>query len=107
MMIKNAFSLKKPITTILFLVITLLISQFALAATHNIALTAETLPNGQIAYALAGNEAVIPGPTLFVRKGDTVNVSLTNNTSIKIGFRVPDLARSGSGKIQPGKTKNY
>ncbi|WP_293006142.1 multicopper oxidase domain-containing protein [Nitrosomonas sp.] len=107
MKIKNAFSLKKSITTILFLVITLLISQFALAATHNIALTAETLPNGQIAYALAGNEAVIPGPTLFVRKGDTVNVSLTNNTSIKIGFRVPDLARSGSGRIQPGKTKNY
>lgn len=107
MKIKNAFSLKKPITTILFFVITLLISQFALAATHNIALTAETLPNGQIAYALAGNEAVIPGPTLFVRKDDTVNVSLTNNTSIKIGFKVPGLVQSGSGKIQPGETKNY
>ncbi|WP_295624386.1 multicopper oxidase domain-containing protein [uncultured Nitrosomonas sp.] len=107
MKIKNAFGLRKQITAIVFFVITLLISQFALATEHNFALTAEPLPNGQIAYALSGNEAVIPGPTLFVKKGDTVNVSLTNNTGIKIGFKVPGLTQSGSGKIQPGKTKSY
>ncbi|SNX60439.1 DNA-binding beta-propeller fold protein YncE [Nitrosomonas ureae] len=101
-------SLRESVTIIVFAVITLLISPFALAATtHNITLTAETLPNGQIAYAMAGNEAVIPGPTLFVKEGDTVHVSLTNNTSNTVGFKVPDLAQSGSGQINPGKTKSY
>ena len=95
-------SLRESVTIIVFAVITLLISPFALAATtHNITLTAETLPNGQIAYAMAGNEAVIPGPTLFVKEGDTVHISLTNNTSNKVGFKVPGLAQSGSPTGRP------
>ncbi|PSJ18268.1 multicopper oxidase domain-containing protein [Nitrosomonas supralitoralis] len=107
MQASNIFSPRKLIVTIVFVVVTLLISPLALAAVHNISLTAETLPNGQVAYAMAGNEAVIPGPTIFVKKGDTVNVSLTNNTGIKIGFKVPDLKQSDSGKINPGKTRSY
>lgn len=100
-------SLRKSITIVVFAVITVLISPLALATAHNISLTAETLPNGQIAYAMAGNEAVIPGPTLFVKEGDTVHISLTNNTSNKVGFKVPGLAQSGSGEISLGKTKSY
>ncbi|WP_235590390.1 multicopper oxidase domain-containing protein [Nitrosomonas ureae] len=107
MRIKDMLSLRKSITIVVFAVITVLISPLALATAHNISLTAETLPNGQIAYAMAGNEAVIPGPTLFVKEGDTVHISLTNNTSNKVGFKVPGLAQSGSGEISPGKTKSY
>lgn len=50
-------------------ILTLLTSSaVVLAAAHNFTLTAKTLPNGQLAYALGGNEGVIPGPTLFVKK---------------------------------------
>jgi len=93
--------------SLILFVMTLSISSFVLAAVHNVALTAEILPNGQLAYAIAGNEAVIPGPTLLVKEGDTLNVTLTNNTSIKIGFKVPDLPQPSSAKIDPGKTKAY
>ncbi len=84
----------------------LLASSVALAAVHNISLTAKTLPNGQLAYALGGSEAVIPGPSLFIKKGDTLNVTLTNNTEIKVGFKVPGLSQN-SAKVNPGKSKTY
>ncbi len=88
------------------LAVMLLASSVALAAVHNISLTAKTLPNGQLAYALGGNEAVIPGPSLFIKKGDTLNVTLTNNTEIKVGFKVPGLSQN-SAKVNPGKSKTY
>jgi FtsP/CotA-like multicopper oxidase with cupredoxin domain len=56
----------------------LLASQVALAAVHNISLTAEVLPNGQYGYK-RGDKAVIPGPTLFVKQGDTVIVTVTKH----------------------------
>lgn len=99
--------LTRPIITAIFFVITLLTSSFVLAAVHNISLTAETLPNGQVAYAMAGNEAVIPGPALLVKQGDTINVTLANNTGIKVGFKVPGLPLPNAAKVEPGKTKNY
>ena len=85
----------------------LLASSVALAAVHNIALTAKALPNGQLAYALGGNEAVIPGPTLFVKKGDTLSITLTNSTEVKVGFEIPGLSAQNAGKINPGKTKKF
>lgn len=84
----------------------LLASSVVLAAVHNITLTAKTLPNGQLAYALNGNEAVIPGPALFVKEGDNVNVTLNNDTSIRVGFKIPGLQQSAS-KVKPGESRKY
>jgi DNA-binding beta-propeller fold protein YncE/plastocyanin len=41
------------------------------AANHDLALSAEVLPNGQYGYKRGDSPAVIPGPTLFVKQGDT------------------------------------
>ena len=90
-------------------------STVALAASHNIVMSAEILPNGQHGYKMVshgGNQgshypavAVVPGPTLFVKQGDSVKVQLINNTKEKVGFKVPGLS-SGS-KVEPGQTGNY
>jgi DNA-binding beta-propeller fold protein YncE/plastocyanin len=87
--------------------------------THTISMTAETLPNGQDAYkmtshsASAGttptysNMATIPGPTLIVGEGDTVQVTLTNNIAGKaVGFNVPGLL-SSNAKASTGTSKTY
>ncbi|MDE2388079.1 MAG: multicopper oxidase domain-containing protein [Betaproteobacteria bacterium] len=90
--------------------ITVLASPVALSAVQSFNVTAQTLPNGQLAYALNSDaEAVIPGPALFVRQGDTINVTLTNNTAVEVGFSVPGLQDQGKGvaNAQPGKTQNY
>ena len=101
-----------------FLLALLFISNVVLAATHNISLSAETLPNGQFAYKMGNHtssdgasnnysaDAVIPGPTLFVKTGDTINVSLTNNTAVKVGFNIPGLS-TDSSEASPGQTKSY
>ena len=106
---KETYGLKRPIMQLIKCMVVaaaLLTSSAVLAAVHNFTLTAKTLPNGQLAYALGGNEAVIPGPTLFVKEGDTVNVTLNNDTNIRVGFKIPGLQQS-SAKVKPGETKKY
>lgn len=102
---------ENPIATLMALVlfaVVLLASPMVLAAVHHIALTAETLPNGQLAYKLANSEkAVIPGPTLFVKRGDRVNVTLTNNTAVPVGFSIPGLFQVDTTKVQPDSSRNY
>ena len=86
---RNIAGFKSPaatLMTLLWFAVALLASPIALAAVHSFALTAETLPNGQLAYKLNNEKAVIPGPTLFVKEGDTVNINLTNNTGVAVGF---------------------
>ena len=79
-------------TVLILFTVTMLASSMAFAAVHNITLTAETLPNGQLAYKLSGEaRAAIPGPTLFVKQGDSVNVTLTNNTAVPVSFKVPGV----------------
>ena len=90
-------------------------STVALAASHTIVMSAEILPNGQHGYKMVshgGNHgstypavAVIPGPTLFVKQGDSVSVQLINNTKEKVGFKVPGL--STGSKVAPGQTGSY
>ncbi len=77
-----------------------------LAAAHNITLSAEVLPNGQVGYKREG-QAVIPGPTLFVKQGDTVNVTVTNNTGKPVGFKVPSLSNVTATKAGSGGTISY
>ncbi len=81
-------SIKALMASVLFVSI-LLISHIALAASHNITLSAEVLPNGQFGYKMISHtssegstpnysaEAVIPGPTIFVTQGDKVSIELT------------------------------
>ncbi|SDX70462.1 hypothetical protein [Nitrosomonas halophila] len=54
---RNIAGFKDSIATLMALLlfaVALLASPMVLAAVHHIALTAETLPNGQLAYKLAG-----------------------------------------------------
>jgi len=95
-------------------------SAFTGTPTHTIEMTAETLPNGQEAYKLVSHEiqgdedvpdyseiATIPGPTLIVNEGDTVEVILTNNISGKsVGFNAPGLSNSNA-KVATGDSKTY
>ena len=83
-------------------------SSMAFAAVHNYTLTAETLPNGQLAYKLSSDaQAAIPGPTLFVKQGDSVNVTLTNNTAVPVSFKVPGVGEQNPAMTAPGATATY
>ncbi|SEL00766.1 beta-propeller fold lactonase family protein [Nitrosovibrio tenuis] len=79
----------------------------ARAATHDINLSAEVLPNGQFGYKRGDRPAVIPGPTLFVKQGDTVNITVINNTGKPAGFKVPGLSNTSAAKAGPGGTISY
>jgi DNA-binding beta-propeller fold protein YncE/plastocyanin len=90
------------------LIVMLLGLPIAQAANHNFALTAEVLPNGQYAYKRGDSPAAIPGPTLFVKQGDTVRVTVTNNTDKPAGFKVPGLSNSSAAKATSnGGTLSY
>src|SRR3954451_5093021 len=98
-------------TTVIFAAFTLFAAALvsspqALAEEHNITLSAEVLPNGQFAYKREG-QAVIPGPTLFVKQGDIVHLSITNNTSKPVGFKVPSLSNASAAKTGPGGSISY
>ncbi|MCW5608853.1 MAG: copper oxidase, partial [Nitrosomonas sp.] len=94
----------KAFAAVKFFTVTMLLSGFAFSATHNIVMTAEYVANGQPAYKMISHtssegatpdypvEAVIPGPTLFVKEGDVINIELTNNTQTRVGFLVPALS---------------
>ncbi len=96
----------------------ILFSQTIFAASHNIEMSVETLPNGQFAYQMLSHtssagatptyptEAVIPGPTLFFTTGDKVRIKVTNNTSKVVRFGEGDIV-SGRTRIRPGQTRSY
>lgn len=94
---------------VMLFAVAFLSSSMAMAAVHSFNFTAKTLPNGQLGYATGGAdaEAVIPGPALFVKQGDTIQITLTNNTAVDVGFNVPGLVNSNSAKATPGQTQNY
>lgn len=106
--------------TALIILFTISLSSTVLqAATHTIVLSAETLPNGQLAYKMINHtssggavpsypaEATIPGPTLFVQRGDRVDVQLTNHTSVPVSFNVPRLSIGNTDPTAPGQTRRY
>lgn len=109
----------KTIPAILFFAVAMLLTSFAFAATHDVVLSAEVLPNGQPAYKMISHassegstptypdEAVIPGPTLFVKQGDVINIELTNNTQTEVGFLVPKLAGLNNTQLAPGQSGNF
>ena len=104
-------------TALLCLIVATLFSNIAQASTtHTIKIEAETLPNGQLAYKMISHvgsdqnypvEAVIPGPTLFVEQGDTVNITLTNNTAVPVGLNIPDILTGIAEAPAGGGSQNY
>lgn len=105
----SAFKIPAAMLMALMLSIALLIASSAVlaATTHNIALIAKTLPNGQVGYALGDTEAVIPGPTLFIKEGDAIEVTLTNDTGIPVSFKVPGLGNQNPAMVLPNDSANY
>lgn len=98
----------------LAVVVLLIMSWFTMsssfAAKLDFNLTAKILPNGQVGYSLngsSGSEAVIPGPAIFAKQGDVINVTLTNETKHKVGFNVPGLKSNNKTATDPGKTQKY
>ncbi|NKB80393.1 MAG: multicopper oxidase domain-containing protein [Nitrospirales bacterium] len=96
---------------------TMSFSSIVLTSTsHTINIAAEALPNGQLGYKMishAGSgqsyptEAVIPGPTLFVQKGDKVHITLTNNTNVPVGLNIPNILTSTAEAAAGGGTQAY
>ena len=99
----NIFKLRIHAATALalFTAVLLLAPVGAKAANHDLALSAEVLPNGQYGYKRGDSPAVIPGPTLFVKQGDTISVTVTNNTDKPAGFKVPGLSTASAARAAP------
>lgn len=107
-----------PAKLILF-AISCLFPAWLLAATHTIQLSAEILPNGQPAFKMISHsgkggdvsgypaEATIPGPTLFVKRGDRIKIQLTNNTKAPVSLKTPGLASGSGAPAAPGQSKTY
>ncbi|QBQ55155.1 multicopper oxidase domain-containing protein [Nitrosococcus wardiae] len=103
------FGLKKKTTMALMLLATMLVSSnLILAATYNFEVFAKPLPNGQLGYVLDSEDAdaIIPGPTLFVKKGDTINITLTNKTDVAVGINIPGL-HEGAAEAVAGGSQSY
>ncbi|MDR4514396.1 multicopper oxidase domain-containing protein [Nitrosomonas sp.] len=108
---------RKTMVALICFMATLFFSSIALASTtHTINLTAETLPNGQFGYKMVSHdasnqnypaEAVIPGPSLIVQQGDTVNISLTNNTGVPVGINIPGILEGAAEAAAGGGSQNY
>ncbi|PTN11040.1 multicopper oxidase domain-containing protein [Nitrosomonas aestuarii] len=108
---------KKTMTALMAFMTAMLFSSIALAATtHTINITAETLPNGQLGYKMISHdgstqnypaEAIIPGPTLFAQLGDTINITLTNNTGVPVGLNIPGILENAAEAAAGGGSQNY
>ena len=77
---RGEINIKKSVIILMMLIMTLLMSNVIWAATHNVSLSAEVLPNGQMGYQMISHtssdggvpsypdEAVIPGPHAVCNK---------------------------------------
>jgi plastocyanin len=78
---------------------------FAAGAENEVELAAELLPNGQYGYRMVSHEvdgddvtgmysdvATIPGPTIVIKEGETLDITVTNNIAgIDADIEVDDL----------------
>jgi len=107
----------RAMAVLIYFTATLFFSSIVLASTpHVIDITAETLPNGQLGYKMVSHvgssqnypaDAVIPGPTLFVRQGDTVDITLTNNTGVPVGLNIPGILTGTAEAAAGGGMQHY
>jgi FtsP/CotA-like multicopper oxidase with cupredoxin domain len=87
----------------------------ATGATKKITIYAEPLGNNQYGYGLAPGQASIPGPLLEMYEGDTMEVTLVNNTTQRLSIHahgvdydtVSDGAPLNNSFNNPGETRTY
>ncbi|GLZ00111.1 multicopper oxidase domain-containing protein [Actinoplanes sp. NBRC 103695] len=87
----------------------------ATGATKKITIYAESLGNNQYGYGLAPGQASIPGPLLEMYEGDTMEITLVNNTTQRLSIHAHgvdyDTASDGAplnnSFNNPGETRTY
>jgi FtsP/CotA-like multicopper oxidase with cupredoxin domain len=84
-------------------------------ATRRVTLYAEALPNGLYGYGLAPGQATVPGPILEIWEGDTLEITLVNNTTQRLSIHPHgvDYSVDSDGSPlnasfnMPGETRTY
>lgn len=83
--------------------------------TREITMYAEELSDGMIGYGLNSGEATVPGPVLEIWEGDTLEISLVNNTDKQLSIHPHgvdyDVDSDGTplndSYNEPGETRTY
>jgi manganese oxidase len=83
--------------------------------TKKVTIYAEALPGNQFGYGLASGQATIPGPLLEMYEGDTLEVTLVNNTTQRLSIHPHgvDYSTDSDGSPlnnsfnNPGETRTY
>ncbi|MET7421227.1 multicopper oxidase domain-containing protein [Dactylosporangium sp. NPDC005555] len=87
----------------------------AAGATRRVTIYAEALPGNLYGYGLAPGQATVPGPTLEMYEGDTLEVTLVNTTSQRLSIHPHgvDYSTGSDGSPlhnsfnNPGETRTY
>lgn len=83
--------------------------------TNSVSLFAENLGGGRIGYGRTPGSAKIPGPTLEMTEGDCLQVTLVNDTDVKLGMHAHGVAYTvasdgtplNQGCVAPGRARTY
>jgi FtsP/CotA-like multicopper oxidase with cupredoxin domain len=83
--------------------------------TRKITMYAEALPGGLVGYGLAPGGATVPGPTLEIWEGDTLEIDLVNNTDQRLSIHPHGVHYSvdsdgsplNDSFNDPGETRKY
>lgn len=83
--------------------------------TDSISLFAEKIGKRRIGYGLAPGEATIPGPTLQMTEGDCLQVTLVNDTNVKLSMHAhgvhyttrSDGTPLNRSCVAPGRSRTY
>ncbi|WP_430790297.1 multicopper oxidase domain-containing protein [Actinoplanes sp. G11-F43] len=86
-----------------------------LAVTKKVTIFAEALPGGLYGYGLRPGEATVPGPVLEIYEGDTLEITLVNNTDKRLSIHAHgvDYSTDSDGSPlnasynDPGQTRTY
>lgn len=86
-----------------------------IGATRRVTIYAEALPNGLYGYGLAPGQATVPGPTLEIWEGDTLEIELVNTTTQRLSIHPHgvDYSVDSDGSPlnasfnNPGETRTY
>ncbi|MEV0566628.1 multicopper oxidase domain-containing protein [Dactylosporangium sp. NPDC050588] len=87
----------------------------AVGATRKVTIYAEALPGNLYGYGLAPGQATVPGPTLEMYEGDTLEVTLVNTTNQRLSIHPHgvDYSTESDGSPlhasfnNPGETRTY
>ena len=83
--------------------------------TRRLTMYAEELPGDLVGYGLAPGEATVPGPVLEIWEGDTLEITLVNNTGQRLSIHPhgvdygvdSDGSHLNDSFNEPGETRTY